>query len=133
MESVDKLEDEIPKEFIPFVDFFRELGQLKDSVFGFTLDPYYEIIIEKLRSTFSILKVNFGVTESVKIHIILTHITQFIQLTGEPLGPYSEQALEDAHSMFQVYWDRLLIKDLNSQNYLPRYQKAILTMNSSNV
>ena len=109
------------------------LENLGNSVFGFVLDPFYEIIIEKLRSTFSILKVNFGVTGSVKIHIILTHITQFLQLTGEPLGPYSEQALEDAHSMFQVYWDRLLIKDLNPPNYLPIYQKAILTMNSFNV
>ena len=56
-----------------------------NSVFGFILDPFYEIFKEKQRSTFSILKVNFGVTGSVKINIILTHITQFIQLTGDKI------------------------------------------------
>ena len=54
-----------------------------------------------------------GVTKSVKIHIILITIAQFIQLTG---GPYSEEALEDTNSMFQIYWDRNLIKQKSHFN-----------------
>ena len=77
----------------------------------------------------------FGVTKLAKTHIILTPISQFNQLTEDPLGPYLEQALEDAHSMFQVYWDRNLIKNFKSASYISRYsnKRAILTMNFSNI
>ena len=67
------------------------------------------------------------------MHIILVHVEQVIDLTGKTLGQFSEQALEDVHSLFQMCWTRLLVKEIDSKIYLSRYHACILTFNSENV
>ena len=65
------------------------------------------------RNSFDVIKERFLVPKTVKVHILLVHVKQFIELTGKPLGEFSEQALEDSHSLFQEYWKRFLVKDID--------------------
>ena len=78
-------------------------------------------------------RLRFAVSETVKMHILMVHVEQFIEMTGKPLGEFSEQSLEDSHSLFQEYWKKFLIKDIDSEKYLANNEKCILTLNASNV
>jgi hypothetical protein len=131
--NVDKLAKVIPLQFFEFIQFFKDMENMMKSVFGYTLNPNYKDIISRLRNSFEVVHKRFQVPETVKIHIMLVHVEQFIDITGKPLGEYSEQALEDSHSLFHEYWKRFLVKDIDSDIYLERYKKCILSFNASNV
>ena len=131
--NIDKLAEIIPVQFFGFIPFFKDMANMMESVFGYTLDPNYKDVISRCRNSFDVIKERFLVPETVKVHILLVHVEQFIELTGKPLGEFSEQALEDSHSLFQEYWKRFLVKDIDSDVYLERYTKCILSFNSSNV
>ena len=130
---MDKLEAVIPDHLYPFITFFNDIARVMDSAFGYTLDPNYKDVISKLRESFKVIRWRFAVSETVKMHILMVHVEQFIEMTGRPLGEFSEQSLEDSHSLFQEYWKRFLIKDIDSEKYLANYKKCILTLNASNV
>ena len=75
----------------------------------------------------------FNVSETVKIHIILTHVEEFIRKEGRPLGEFSEQELENSHSAWLVVWSRYKVKDMSSDIYLQRLPKAVDNFNSNNI
>ncbi len=43
---------------------------------------------------------NFGIRMIPKVHIVLHHLPHFIHLTNMPLGPSSEQVVEEQHARF---------------------------------
>ena len=57
-----------------------------DSVFGYTLDLEYKDVIGNLRESFNVLHLRFKVSQTVKMHILMVHVEQFIEMTGKPLG-----------------------------------------------
>ena len=104
-----------------------------DSTFGFTLDPFYQDVISRFEVAFFKLREVFGVSESTKLHIIFTHLPQFIELSGKPLGEFSEQELENSHSAFEHIWDRYRVKDTTNPTYIDNYVRAVLNFNASNI
>ena len=90
-------------------------------------------MIQRCRQSFYVVKEEIGVSETPKIHVVLTHIVQFIYKTGCGLGKFSEQELENSHSAFQDIWKIYLIKDTSSELYLDHYYRAHLNFNSNNI
>ena len=115
------------------LDCLYGLRDTIDSTFGFTLDPYYEEVIDKFKLSFDVLRARFGVSETTKLHIIFTHMKQFIQMTGKPIGQFSEQELENFHSAFEHIWSRYRVKDTTSSVYMANYSRAVLNFNSNNI
>ena len=59
-----------------------------DSVFGYTLDLEYKDVIGNLRESFNVLHLRFKVSQTVKMHILMVHVEQYIEMTGKPLGEF---------------------------------------------
>ena len=133
LKNLDLLANIIPAEYLPFLDCLYGLRDTIDSTFGFTLDPFYLDVIQRFQQAFEKLREKFGVSESTKLHIIFTHLPQFFQMTGKPLGQFSEQELENSHSAFEHIWDRYRVKDITSEIYLNNYYRAILNFNANNI
>lgn len=72
-------------------------------------------------------------SESNKLHIMRLHVSEFCSETGESLGKYSEQELENTHSAYEAVWERYKVKDITNSNYASRQHKAIMCFNSYNV
>ena len=97
MQSLDSLESILPPDLLPFVETMRSFSEVVESTLGFTLDPNFQDKLDTFETEFENLQQEFGITETVKFHVIKTHIEQYIQKTGRALGRESEQALE--HSL----------------------------------
>ena len=106
---------------------------IMESKMGFTLDPDYLKMIENLRRSIDLINSNFDVTEIPKLHIILTHVPQFLAKTKRALGEFSEQALEATHSLFVDVWKKYQMKDISAANYNTRYYRAIMDFNANNI
>ena len=133
MKSLDHLESIIPTELLIFVDTMRAFSDVVDSCFGYELDPFYQAVIFKFSTLLAQLREQFSVSETVKFHIIQYHVPQFIELTGKPLGQYSEQEVENAHSHFDEIWGHYLVKNPHASSYLPNYFKAVMNFNSNHI
>ena len=100
---------------------------------GFTLDPDYLKMIENLRRSFDVINSNFDITEIPKLHIIQTHVHQFLAKTWRALGELSEQSLEAAHSLFADVWKKYQMKNISAANYNTRYYRAVMDFNANSI
>ena len=120
-------------DFSLFLDCLVGLRDTINSTFGFILDPYYQGVISRFHKSFKDLRSRFNVSETTKLHIIFTHVAQFIELTGKPLGEFSEQELENSHSAFESIWNRYRVKKTSSEVYSANYFRAVLGFNAQNI
>ena len=61
------------------------------------MDPNVIEIIKDLEKTVNILKDNFQVSITNKMHILVTHVPEYIQETRLSLGQTSDQLIEASH------------------------------------
>ena len=133
LKNLESLEEILPSDFSLFLDCLVGLRDTIHSTFGFTLDPYYQRVISRFQKSFQDLRNRFSVSETTKLHIIFTHVSQFIELTGKPLGEFSEQELENSHSAFESIWNRYRVKKTSSEVYSANYFRAVLCFNAQNI
>ena len=133
LNNLGDLELELPTKFHSFLYFLKDVSVVFESVFGYTLNPDYKATIINCEKSFSVLKHEFDITETPKFHILFNHVGQFIEKTGRPLGEFSEQVLENAHSAFSEVWEKYLVKDIKSTNYIVQYRRAVLSFNTHNI
>ena len=133
LKNLHSLEEILPAIYSPFLDCLVGLRDTIDSTFGFTLDPNYQEVIDRFKKSFDNLRSMFGVSVTTKLHIIFTHVSQFIELTGKPLGEFSEQELENSHSAFESLWNRYRVKKTNCEMYSVNYLRAVLNFNALNI
>ena len=133
LKNLHSLEEVLPSEFLPFLHCLENFRDTLDSCFGYTLDPFYKDVITRFRSSFNHLRDQFGCSETNKLHIIFNHVADFIEEVGKPLGEFSEQELESAHSEFAKIWARYKVKQLKSKFFAPNYLRAVLTFNSLHI
>ena len=131
--NLDTLETLIPSDLMAFVDCMRAFSGVVDSCFGFELDPYYKDVVKKFSQSLKTLKTSFDVTETVKFHIIVKHVPQGIEMLGCALGQFSEQEVENAHSVFDRIWRRYKVKNRNTEVYRKNYFKTIMVFNSDHI
>jgi hypothetical protein len=106
------------------------LETLKEVVFKHNVLPSYREDIESFRREYSVLEAGFGISVSNKVHIILHHLAEFVELSGgKGLGEFSEQSLETVHSAFAKVWRLFWTKDIEAGRYMERFLKAVLYFN----
>ena len=64
-----------------------------------------------------------------KIHAIVTHVPEFIKMTGKPLGIFSEQAMESVHHDFAETW-RDYHRGEIAQTFHEQLHKCVVKYNS---
>ena len=116
-----------------YVDLIKYFNNVLESCLGLNLDPFYQTVISDFSRTLDTVKNKFQMSESNKLHILRVHVGEFCSETGEALGKYSEQELENTHSDYEFVWSRYKVKDVKHSSYLSRQHRAIMCFNSYNI
>ena len=128
LQNLDKLERELPEELSLFLDLLKEFKQIVDKIFGFTLDPQWETYLKNFSRIFDEIQEYFpDVSETVKIHCLVKHVSQFLKKDGckRGLAEFGEQELESAHQHFHRIWENLKVFDKFSPAFKRNYVKAL--------
>ncbi len=124
MENTHRIREVLEDNLHIFVDCIESLQKVRKACFGFTLDGNYEEYIEDFKADWTQLNHEFGISFPNKVHIITSHLADFIELQKKPLGSSQKK------------WLRQLIKDLTrfgSGMLRKWWRKKVMVKNSSTV
>lgn len=122
--------DELRKKF-KLINYAQALNDLRNVVhecFGMKLLPSYKDSIEKFQKSYELL--NLPVTP--KIHAIIFRISEFCDVMGKSLGPFSEQSFESSHHDYKEIAQRFKVKSCNP-NYSKKLLESVVSYNSRHV
>ena len=115
-----------------FYNFFCAFKNLKDGTFGTILAENWQELCEEFRSSLLILNSSMGVPITPKLHVMATHIQEWLATHRRALGDDSEQALESSHRIFSKVWESYQVRDENSDAFLKNDLAAGLHFNADN-
>ena len=127
---LDELERVSPEECAPFITCMRKFSGVVQACFKVNnLQENHWEPINQFRESFKVLKDNFGLTESVKIHEISVHVGEWCEENQTSLGSYSEHEVESIHSTFNKVWEDYKVKDIKSEAFSKNWYLANLELN----
>ena len=101
MNNVGKLEDLVKYEdedMMPFVDVIWKT-KLLDEILNITdLEDEFEEVIEAFSESYKVIHDNFQVSETNKVHIIASHISDYLKSTKTTLRKTKDQTTDCTHS-----------------------------------
>ena len=68
-----------------------------------------------------------------KVHLVMHHLSEYIEEEGMSMGLFSEQTGESLHSDFDQTWAHYRVKNVCSKNYSNQLLRAIMAYNSAHV
>ncbi len=101
LDKCDALAFLIQSECLPIIDCLKAFARVAEAIFGHRLSSNNEEAIEQFGVKFTRLMPQFRISMTTKVHILLHHVPHFIRLTGMPLGPFSEQVVEEQHRRYK--------------------------------
>ena len=119
LKYLDDLEAKIISQtpnLVPFVQCLKDFRYVKNACFGHDFEPTHEAVITKFKNSFMCcqdLSESLGNKLSMtwKVHIILNHVSPFVNFHKCGLGRYAEQVGEAMHSKFKPTWARYKRKE----------------------
>ena len=107
-------------------------NNLRIQMFGTTLQQGWEKTMSEFNKAYQSIP---GITKPLKIHILLSHCTDFLKLYGQGkgLGFFSEQTGEAVHQKFEPIFDKYKMKNIHSEQYGQRLRKAVVEFSSTHV
>ena len=133
LENLDRLEETIEKEYIPFVTTLRALKGVKDSCFGPKLHENLKENIQNFEKAWFDIYIEFDIYFSNKCHVIIEHIPQVIERTGKSLYLSSEQVVEATHAKFAVFWERYKVNNLEKETHGTNLRSCVVEFNTRNL
>lgn len=121
-----------PLKLVPFVSSFKAMDKLVNACFSTRqVNSNCEKLVKELETAFY----STGVTETLKIHVILKHLSQCLNYLGKSgLGIWSEQSGEAIHNVFlKNYWNRYKINMVDDDRYLSNLKKAVVEFSSQHI
>ena len=134
LRNTDKLQQIADQENVysvqKYVHILRCLYKVVTSCFGMELDKEYEIHIQEFKDVY----VNLGISITPKVHILVHHVSDFINKHNRSLGWYSEQAIETIHYDFlRNCWEKQGFKRrLGHSDYATNLTRAVIVYSSKN-
>ena len=126
-------QDKLPVHLKPFAEGLRLLDKVVTSCFSLALLPEFEESVDRFIRHYKTLIEDFGITVTVKLHIIFNHVPSFCKKTGLGLGFFSEQATEAInYSFIQEAWERFRVSN-NHAEYGEHLRKAVVSYNSKHL
>lgn len=109
-----------------YSDIFGSLNKLVDACFSYELDPEYEAAFDHFEWIIN----EHGIPYTPKLHILLTHVLEFLHKHNMGLGAVSEQAIESLHHLWKVFFVNFKFGPDDQSNALIR---GISKFNSQNI
>ena len=119
-------------EFEHHIQSIKEFNTLRKKAFGAQLKPGWKISLEKFDISYRKIP---NITKPLKVHIILAHLSEFIEQYGENkgLGLFSEQTGEAVHQNFDIFFAKYCIKTIYADQYGQHLHKAVVEFSSSHI
>ena len=133
LKNIDKLRSVIPQDLETFVDVLEALMKVKEACFGAEADPEYKQIVKNFEAAWFEIYIEHDVWFTNKCHIIIDHVPQAIERTGRGMLGNSEQVVEASHAIFDRFWKKYLVVDLESDIHGERLLQCVIDFNSSNI
>ena len=134
--ELGKVSAEVYMKGLPFTRALRNFDRVVHSCFGQKLLEGWEEHIAEFSTSYKDLISSTGrqVTITPKVHILTTHVEQFLQMKndGRGLGYWSEQAFESVHADFKQDWENVKV-DINHPDFLSKMMKCIIRYNSRHI
>ena len=117
-----------------YFEAFQAFKAVSQAVFtSEALQPGWREKLHILRSSILRLNRDYGMSVTPKLHILTTHVEQWIDIFGRPLGREGEQAGESIHHV----WKKLLSsmgepKEKESPEFVKLVMKSLLILNARN-
>ena len=91
------------------LEALKILNNLRKQMFGTTLIQGWKKLLSEFNNIYILIP---NITKPVKLHILLSHCDQFLNLygLGKGLGFFSEQTGEAVHQKFETFFDKYKIK-----------------------
>ena len=115
---------------MPFVSAFNTMNRIVEYCFG-SVQTYVGLEAD-LKHLEAVLK-DTGVTQTLKIHCILQHLTETIRYLNTGLGIWSEQAGESIHREFLTIWNKYKINTIDDERYAEQLLKAVVAFSSNRI
>ena len=106
---------------------------MRAACFGYVLEDDYAEKITKFKDDYMLLVNDFGVSITVKAHVLFFHVAPWILKYKMPLGPVSEQASETLHSKWKNFIRFRNVSNSNSSNFAKNLLKIIVEFASYNI
>ena len=98
-----------------------------------SLDENYKNYIKEFEDCWVQLNIEYGISITIKCHVIFDHLEEFIERQGRPLGEFSEQVVEATHQKLDKIWQWYCVKNLRSEKHGEQFQNCINDFNSMNI
>ncbi|CAH1104321.1 unnamed protein product [Psylliodes chrysocephalus] len=111
---------------------FKKMDQLVENCFCVERGPCN---VEKLVGDLHKAVESTGVSITLKLHVILTHLKGSLEFlnANTGLGLWSEQAGESVHHEFLKYWDRYKINAIDAPSYGEKLRRAVAEFSSLHI
>ena len=132
LKNLGKLDQILDVKYKPFVQTLQSLKELDEGVSSMKLDQNYEKLIESFKLNWLNLNCQFNVPVTNKCHIIMTHLKEYIELTGKSLGHTTDQTIEATHQLLhkRLSTSKYLRKDINNPKFADLFHRGICHFNS---
>lgn len=127
--NLDMLLHMLPPNLKLYHDCFVAFRDAMQACLGFTIDPLYREKVTAFEMAYKAL--NISITS--KVHIMIRHVPDFIEMHKRPLGQFSEQVVESTHAKFHQLFQSYSIKDIHHTHFLDRFYRAIMHFNSYHI
>ena len=78
MTKIDDLENLLPDEHNSIIDAFESMKELNEPICGKELKQNYEETIHNFRGKFMFWNAKYALSITPKMHILMTHVKQYI-------------------------------------------------------
>ena len=97
-----------PTSIEKFIKAFKSFNAVVEACYGKDLHPDFERRI----AVFAMDYLKLGISVTPKVHAVFFHVTEFCLMTGQGLGPWSEQTGESVHHDFKQIWKNYKVNNI---------------------
>ena len=93
----------------------------------------YKEYIEDFKADWTQLNHEFGISFPNKVHIITSHLADFIERQKRPLGEFTEEVVEAAHQRLDKIWEWYVVKMVEKESHGKKFLDCVNHFNSLNI
>ena len=115
-----------------FLNVLESFKRVKDAVFGLELAANYEEVMADFKTHLHLAHIGSYLPITPKLHIISTHVVQWVRRTGTGLAKMNEAAVEASHHVWWEVWKHYKVKSETSEVFKKQALKALVRVNADN-
>ena len=130
MDKIEKLEEIYPDEHKSIIDGFKATQMVNKSLCGRVLKENWKESLASFEENILFLHGKYSLSITPKLHILMDHVGDYIEMTGKPLGYISDQTVEKCHQLVNSrfeksnYYVKCLESDIHGENLLKGIKRS---------